>query len=134
MSDAMQALQAAAVSVLDAHPVLSTELTGIYDGPPPRAAFPYLSIAGGTTTDWSTKTATGREIRLALTVWDGGDEASRLSDLMGHVEDAIAAMPRDLPGWRIASSIFLRSMVVRDAAGPWAGLVEYRVRMLGTEN
>jgi Protein of unknown function (DUF3168) len=130
MSDAIQALQTAAVSVLEAHPVLGAELAGIYDGPPPRAAFPYLSVADGIAADWSTKTAAGREIRLALTIWDDGEEASRLSSLMGHVEDAIAAMPRDLPGWRIASVVFLRSIVVRDVAGPWAGLVEHRVRML----
>ncbi len=130
MSDAMQMLQAAVVSVLEAHPVLATELAGIYDGPPPRSAFPYVSIADGMTSDWSTKTAQGREIRLALTVWDDGEEASRLTGLMAHVEDAIAAIPRDFPGWRIASLVFLRSIVVRDAAGPWAGLMEHRVRML----
>jgi Protein of unknown function (DUF3168) len=130
MSDAMQILQEALIAALDAHPVLGAELTGIYDGPPPRAGFPYVSIGDGLTADWSTKTEAGREIRIALTVWDDGEEVSRLSSLMGHVEDAIAAMPRDLPGWRIASLVFLRSMVVRDAAGPWAGLVEYRVRML----
>jgi Protein of unknown function (DUF3168) len=130
MSDAMQILQEALIAVLEAHPVLGAELTGIYDGPPPRAAFPYLLIADGITSDWSTKTEAGREIRLALTVWDDGEEASRLSSLIAHVEDAIAAMPRDLGGWRIASLVFLRSMVVRDAAGPWAGLVEHRIRML----
>jgi Protein of unknown function (DUF3168) len=129
MSDAMQALQAATISVLEAHPVLGTELTGIYDGPSPRAVFPYVSFADGLSTDWSTKTEQGREIRLALTVWDDGEEASRLSSLMGHVEDAVAAMPRDLPGWRVASVVFLRAIVARDAAGPWAGLVEHRVRM-----
>jgi Protein of unknown function (DUF3168) len=130
MSDAMQILQAAAVSALQAHPVLSVEVAGIYDGPPPRAAFPYISVADGLAGDWSTKTATGREIRLALTVWDDGEKPSRLSSLVGHVEDAIAAMPRNLSGWRIASGVFLRSMIVRDAAGPWAGLVEHRFRML----
>ena len=132
MSDAMQVLQAAAISGLEAHPVLAAELTGVYDGPPPRADFPYVSIADGLVSDWSNKTATGREIRFALTVWDDGEEASRLASLMTHAEDAIAAMPRDLTGWRIASQIFLRSMVVRDASGPWAGLIEYRVRMLAT--
>lgn len=130
MSDAMQVLQAAAISVLEAHPVLGAELTGIFDGPPPRAAFPYVSIADGVIADWSTKTAQGREIRLALTVWDDGGEASGLSSLMGHVEAAVAAMPRDLPGWRIASLVFLRAIVVRDPVGAWAGLVEHRVRML----
>jgi Protein of unknown function (DUF3168) len=130
MSDAMQVLQAAAVAALEAHPVLSAAINGVYDGPPPRSTFPYISIADGLMSDWSTKTAVGREIRLALTVWDGGEEASRLSSLIGHVEDAIAALPRDLPGWCIASNVFLRSIIARDAAGPWAGLVEYRTRML----
>ena len=130
MSDAVQALQAAAVTALSAHPVLAAQLTGIYDGPPPRAPFPYVSVTDGVTSDWSTKTKQGREIRLAFTVWDDGENATRLADLMGHVDDAILAIPRDLPGWRIASLVFSRSIVVRDPAGPWAGLVEHRVRLL----
>ena len=130
MSDAVHIVQAAAITALQAHPVLSVELTGVYDGPPPRAGFPYISVADGLVTDWSTKTAAGREIRLALTIWDDGEEASRLHTLMGHAEDAIAGMARDLPGWRVASNVFLRSLVVRDAAGPWAGLVEHRIRIL----
>mgnify|MGYP001140658529 CR=1 FL=1 len=56
--------------------------------------------------------------------------ATRLADLMGHVDDALLAIPRDLSGWRIATVVFLRSMIVRDPAGPWAGLVEHRVRLL----
>ena len=130
MSDAIQVLQAAAVAALSAHPVLKAQLSGIYDGPPTRAAFPYASVTDGLTSDWGTKTKPGREIRLAFTVWDDGEAASRLADLMGHVDDAILAIPRDLPGWRIASLVFLRSIVVRDPAGPWAGLVEHRVRLL----
>ena len=130
MSDAVQAVQAAAVAALLAHPVLAAQLTGIYDGPPPRAAFPYVAVTDGVVSDWSTKTQQGREIRLAFTVWEDGEAATRLADLMGHVDDALSAMPRDVPGWRIASLVFLRSMVVRDPAGPWAGLVEHRVRLL----
>ncbi|MBJ7253400.1 MAG: DUF3168 domain-containing protein [Sphingomonadaceae bacterium] len=130
MSDAVQALQAAAVAALSAHPVLAAQLTGIYDGPPPRAAFPYIAVTDGVTSDWGTKTKQGREIRLAFTVWDDGEAATRLTNLMGHVDDALLAIPRDLPGWRIASLVFLRSMVLRDPAGPWAGLVEHRVRLL----
>ncbi|MBP6441129.1 MAG: DUF3168 domain-containing protein [Sphingorhabdus sp.] len=130
MSDAVQAVQAAAVAALSAHPVLAAQLSGIYDGPPPRAAFPYLAVTDGLVSDWSTKTQQGREIRLAFTVWDDGENATRLADLMGRVDDALRAIPRDVPGWRIASLVFLRSIVVRDPAGPWAGLVEHRVRLL----
>lgn len=132
MTDAVRAVQSALITAFEAHPELSDTLTGVYDGPPPRAAFPYISIGDGLVSDWSTKTAMGREIRLAITVWDDGEEPARLHDLIGHVEDAVAGIPRDLAGWRIASNIFLRSFIARDPAGPWAGLVEYRLRVLAT--
>jgi hypothetical protein len=124
MTDAVQAVQIAAVAALETHPVLALSLTGVYDGPPVRASYPYVSIAEGLSSDWSTKTEIGREI------WDDGEQAARLHNLMGHAEEAIAAMARDLPGWRVASNIFLRSLIVRDPAGPWAGLLEHRIRIL----
>jgi Protein of unknown function (DUF3168) len=130
MSGAVEAVQAAIVAALRADMALIAELTGIYDGPPPRAAFPYLSIAGGGASDWSTKTARGREVRMALTLWDTGEEAARLHRLMARVEEAVPAIARDLPGWRVASCAFLRSLVARNPAGPWAGLIEFRVRVL----
>ncbi len=133
MNDAVQTVQAAAVTALETHPVLAQALTGIHDGPPVRAPYPYIAIADGLSSDWSTKTEVGREIRLALTVWDDGESAARLHNLMSHAEEAIAAMARDLPGWRVASNVFLRSLVARDADGPWAGLVEHRIRVIAAK-
>jgi Protein of unknown function (DUF3168) len=132
MTDAVRAVQTALVSALEAHPAIAASHIEVYDGPEPRAAFPYISVTDGLVNDWSTKTAIGREFRMALTVWEEGEEAARLHDLMAHVEDAVAALPRDLPGWRVASIAFVRSFVTRDTAGPWAGLVEYRLRVLAT--
>ncbi len=130
MSDALLAVQAAAVTALGAHPVLTAQLTGIYDGPPPRARFPYAAFGDALVSDWSVKDRPGREIRLALTIWDDGESAARLHELMGHGEDALAAIARDLDGWRVASNVFVRSLMARDPAGPWAGLVEQRIRVL----
>jgi hypothetical protein len=130
MTDAVRVTQAAAVAALEAHPALAQSLSGVFDGPPVRAAYPYISVAEGLVSDWSTKTETGREIRLALTMWDDGEEPARLHNIMGHVEEAIAAMSEDLSGWRLASNIFLRSLIARDPAGPWAGLIEHRIRLL----
>lgn len=130
MSDATLVLQSAVVAALQAHPALSATLSGVFDIPPPRAAFPYIAVADRLSTDWGTKTQTGREVRLALTLWDDGEQPTRLQQLAGHAEDAMAALPRDLPGWRIASCVFLRQLVSREPAGPMAALVEYRVRML----
>ncbi len=130
MSDATLVLQSAVVAALQAHPALSATLSGVFDIPPPRAAFPYIAVADRLSTDWGTKTQTGREVRLALTLWDDGEQPTRLQQLAGHAEDAMAALPRDLLGWRIASCVFLRQLVSRDPTGPMAALVEYRVRML----
>lgn len=127
---ASQAIQKAVVAALQAWAPLSGAVSGIYDGPTPRAAFPYVSIGGGASSDWSTKTAQGRELRIGITVWDDGEEPSRLALLMHEAELAVAQVGGAHEGWRIASNVFLRSLIARDAAGPWAGLIEFRIRVL----
>lgn len=133
MSGATIAVQAAIAEALRNSAPVMAGVSGVYDGPPARAAFPYIAISDGSGSDWSTKTAPGREIRAALTVWDDGEEPARLYGLMHDVERAVAGIDRDLDGWRVASVAFVRSFVVRDPAGPWAGLVEHRVRVMATE-
>jgi hypothetical protein len=130
MSGATSVVQAALVAALAARPALASAVSGIFDGPPPRAAYPYVLVDDGATTDWSTKTASGREHRLAITIWDDGASAARLQNLMAEAEAAIEAMPRSLTGHRVASLVFLRARVVRDPDGPWAGLIEYRARTI----
>ena len=49
---------------------------------------------------------------------------------MAEVEEAIETIGPDIDGHRVASLIFLRSRVVRDPDGPWAGIIEYRARTL----
>lgn len=124
------AVQAALVAALAGDPVIGAAVSGVFDGPPARAAFPYIAVDGGQTTDWSVKDARGREHRVAISVWDDGMASARLHGLMAAAEEAIEDMGRDLPGHRIASIAFLRARIVRDADGPWAGLIEYRVRTL----
>jgi Protein of unknown function (DUF3168) len=125
MSGALAAVQAALVVLLDG-------IAPVYDGVPPRAPFPYIVISDSPVTDWSTKTEKGREIRLALTLWDDGEVAENLRTLMIAVETAMEGFPRNLPGWRVASLIFLRSLVSRTPGEPSAALLEYRVRIYST--
>jgi hypothetical protein len=110
-------LQQSVVAHLSADPALA-ELTGVYDGPPPRAAFPYAAIGDGLVTDWSTKTEQGREVRFAVTLWDDGEAPARLHRLTGAVEAAMATLPHTLEGGQIVSLMFLRTLIARDAAGP----------------
>jgi hypothetical protein len=130
MRGAGEAVQAALVAALAAHAPLAGAVSGIFDGPPAWAAFPYVAIGAGTSSDWSHKTARGREQRVAATIWDDGDNPARLQRLIAAAEDAIEAMATTLDGHRIVSLTFLRSRMLRDADGPWAGIVEYRVRTL----
>jgi len=130
MSEAAITLQQALLAALRAAPEVANAVSGIYDGPPPDAASPYVEIADGATSDWSCKTARGREHRLSIAIWGDGSDPARLHRLMADAEEAIEAMPRDLPGRRIASLVFLRARLVRDADGPWAGRLDYRVRTM----
>lgn len=124
------ALQAALVAAITARPGLGDAVSGIFDGPPARAAFPYVAIGGWASSDWSHKTARGREHRLAISIWDDGGSPARLHGLMAEAEAAIDGIDV-VAGAELVSLIFLRSRVIRDAAGPWAGIIEYRARLIG---
>ncbi|HEX8532725.1 MAG TPA: DUF3168 domain-containing protein [Allosphingosinicella sp.] len=135
MTGAARTLQEAAIAALQEG---APGIGGVYDGPPVQAAFPYAVVECGPETDWSHKSGTGRELRLAVTMRDQGERAERLQRLMAEAEQAMAGLPEELAGWRIVTSRFVRSQLVRDARGSgrpatveaWAGVIEYRVRML----
>ena len=117
------ALQAALAAVLAGE----ARLTGIYDGPPARAAFPYAAIDAGNETDWSHKSGEGREVLVALTVWD--EQPARLAEVADRVE-ALAAGVVGIAGWQLVSMQLMRRRMVRDVAGPWAAVVDFRARLL----
>ena len=117
------ALQSAIASALAA----ATDLTGVFDGPPARAAFPYAAIDATTETDWGHKSAAGREVLVAITVWD--DQPVRLHVLADAVEQGMQALPAT-EGWELVNLQLVRRRVVRDVAGPWAAAIDFRARML----
>jgi hypothetical protein len=104
-----------------------TQLTGVYDGPPARAAFPYVVLDGGTETDWSHKSGGGREVLLAVTLWD--EQPARLQNLVDAIEASVGAIGV-VHGWQLVSIAFLRRRIVRDVAGPWAAAMDFRARLL----
>jgi hypothetical protein len=117
------ALQAALAGALAGE----ARLTGIYDGPPARAAFPYAAIDAGTESDWSHKSGEGREVLVAITLWD--EQPARLADVADQVE-ALAGGVGEVEGWRLVSMRLVRRRTVRDVAGPWAAVVDFRARLL----
>ena len=103
------------------------QLTGVFDGPPARAAFPYVVLDGGSELDWSHKSNGGREVLLAVTLWD--EQPARLHAQLDEIETAVASIGA-VEGWQLVSIIFLRRRIVRDVAGPWAAAMDFRARLL----
>lgn len=106
-----------------------TDLNGVFDGPPARAAYPYAAIDATTETDWGHKSGAGREVMVAITLWD--DQPVRLHGLADEVEQAVGAVT-DPVGWELVNLQLMRRRVLRDVAGPWAAAIDFRARMLGS--
>lgn len=116
----------AVVAALKAHAGVARVVTAVFDAPPVRGARPYAEVAEALLTDWSTKDMAGREGRIAIVLRDAGERPVRLRELAGQVDAAVEDLPRDLgEGWRIASLVPVRSRIVREGEGLWAGTNEY---------
>ena len=102
-------------------------LTGVFDGPPARAAYPYAALDATTERDWSHKSGSGREVMIAIKLWD--DQPVRLHGLADAVEAAMDALG-SIAGWQLVTMQMIRRRVVRDVAGPWAAEIDFRARML----
>ena len=103
------------------------ELTGVFDGPPARAAFPYAALDATTETDWGHKNGEGREVLVAITLWD--DQPVRLHALADAIEANVDGLPA-IDGWQLVTMRLVRRRIVRDVAGPWAAAIDFRARML----
>lgn len=117
---ALQAALAASIGAV-------TELTGVFDGPPARAAFPYAAIDASTEADWSHKSGSGREVLIAVTLWD--DQPARLQSLADLVEAKVVATTVGTE-WQLVNLTLIRRRTIRDVAGPWATAIDFRARML----
>lgn len=130
MSSALEAVQQALLTRLNAHVPLTDLISGIFDGPPPRADFPYIALATGASLDWSHKGGVGRELSLALAVHDNGETAARLHRVMALIEEALEPGLDDTLGWQVVTFDFRRTRILRSAVSPWGGLIEYRAKVL----
>jgi len=116
-------LQTAIAAALDG----VEELSGVFDGPPARASYPYAAIDATTETDWGHKSAQGREVLVGVTIWD--DQPVRLHELADAVETSLNSL-RTVEDWQVVTLRLVRRRVLRDVAGPWAAAIDFRARML----
>ena len=125
--------RAALVAWLRADPLLADMLNSIEEDGPVAASPPHLALVASAGIDWSTKTARGREIRLALELAGRGDDPAQTAVLAQRVEQRIATLAPQQAGYRIVVTQFLRSRVERRRRGLRAVLLEYRFTLIETE-
>lgn len=105
-------------------------LTGVYEGLPVQATSPYAVVEAGPETDWSHKSGTGREVRMAILLRGQGERPVPLRALAGEAEAMIEALEGDIGGWRLISLRFARSRLLAEARGQWTAVSEFRARLL----
>ncbi|RJY10347.1 DUF3168 domain-containing protein [Aurantiacibacter aquimixticola] len=123
-------LRMALIAWLASDPLLSAALNDVAEEAPSRAAPPWLGIAASASTDWSTKTRKGREVRVALELETRGEEAAQTAATAALIEDRIAALSPDQDGFAIANVTFLRTRAAQRSLNRRATLLEYRFRLL----
>lgn len=126
MSGAGEALREAAVAALKGVDGIGR----VYDAPPIQAALPHALIECDLESDWGHKSAEGREVRLAATLFDKGERPERLRRLCRESEAALGRLAGSLGSWRLVTMRYLRTRIVREQKGSWAGVIEFRARLL----
>ena len=126
------ALRTALIDWLRSDGELATSLNAVDEEAPSPASAPSLAIAASAAADWSTKTAQGREVRIALELLDRNDDAARTAGLASRIEHRIATLPPAPPGLRVVVTQFLRSRAERRPRNMCAVLLEYRFKILET--
>ena len=123
-------LRAALIDWLRSDGELAASLNTVDEEAPSPAPAPTLAIAASAAADWSTKTARGREVRIALELTDRNDDATRTATLASRIEHRIATLPPAQPGLRVVVTQFLRSRAERRPRNLRAVLLEYRFKIL----
>lgn len=124
------ALRAALIGWLASDPALTSRLNAVTEEAPARTSLPWLALSASASTDWSCKTAPGREVRIALELHCRGDAPDAAADLVSAIEARIESLPPAQPGFRVISAQFLRARAEQRAESRRAILLEYRFRLM----
>lgn len=130
---ALTVLHDAMLAALRQSPGFGGVLNGVFVGPAVKATTPYAELGELLVGDWGAKDLRGYELRPIILIRDATDTPARLHDLIAAADAAMAALPRDLAGWRIASLVLVRQRIARIGAGLWEASADYRVRMIETK-
>ncbi len=128
MRTAEQALRAKAVALLAADAELAGSVHGVFDGMPPRASPPCVSVGMAEGGDWGTKDRAGREIRLTVTLHGVGDSLD--DGAAARVEAVAAGLRGPAEDWTVISARIVRTRFGAVREGGWRREIVVRCRCL----
>ncbi len=126
------ALRTALLDHLRADAALMAAINLVDEAAIERASPPWLALVASAAIDWSTKTLTGREVRVAFELRLHGDDPASGADIAGQVDTRVLSLPADQTGFRVVSAQFLRGQAERRERNARAILREYRFRLLAS--
>jgi hypothetical protein len=126
--DPSETIRDAMIAAMRADPVL-TGIAGLGVEPGP-GSLPQIDVNWPISTDWSTKTEPGRELRSVVTIQVAKGQRARLPAMSAAVERIGEALSGAIGGWRVASATFVRTRVSDRADAVRVAQIEHRIRVL----
>ncbi|WP_121117164.1 tail completion protein gp17 [Croceibacterium ferulae] len=125
-------LRAALIDWLRTDAVLAPTVNIVAEEHPVQASVPWIGVVASASTDWSTKTERGREVRLALEYHTRGDDPAGAAATVAAIEACVESLPRRQPHFHVAGIAFVRARAEQRPRQGRAVLLEYRFRILAT--
>lgn len=128
MTSAEGAVRARALDLLARDDALTGMVHGIFDGTPPRASAPYVTVGAAEGGDWGAKDRAGREVRLTLAlvgVGGAGDDAAA-----ARIEAVVTAMRGPAGAWSVVGARTIRTRFTFARDGGWRHEIIWRCRCL----
>lgn len=128
MSGAEKAVRAKALALLAGDDELAGLIHGVFEGTPPRASAPYVSVGAADGSDWGTKDRAGREVRLTLALVGVGSGVEDRA--AARVEAVVAGLRGAAGGWSVAGVRTIRTRFTFARDGGWRHEIVVRCRCL----
>lgn len=125
---AREALRAGLMTAL--RPALTPLGVALFDAMPVRASVPQAVLGEPSDSDWGAAGIEGRELRVALTLTDEGEQPRRLRACVQAAE--AIGLPAELAdGWRVAGLSVTATRMAKTGAR-WTASLEWRARLWRT--
>jgi len=128
MTSAEGAVRTRAIALMTSDALLADMVHGVFDGTPPRASAPYVTVGTAEGSDWGTKDRAGREVRLTLTLVGVGGATE--DSAAARVEAVVTALRGPAGAWSVVGARTIRTRFTFARDGGWRHEVVVRCRCL----